>query len=124
MLTAAIIITCFLGTSLTLRVSMLTMKDKYERRLAAGRYPYPDWEDYVFAVIGMTIFWPVTLLALAAWKLAFPRGIKTRYAKEQQLQAALRKAQKDADEQDRRIKELEKEILAWTPGPYDRERKS
>jgi hypothetical protein len=72
----------------------------------------------------MTLFWPVALLGITGWKLAFPRGIKTRYDKEKKLQAALKKAKQAAEEQDKHIKDLEKQVLQWAPGPYDRSGRS
>jgi len=120
---ALIPVTWFLGTVFTLRVSMLMMKDRYQRRRAdPERYLRPDWGDYMFGIVLMTIFWPGTLLGLFGWKLAFPRGIKTRYEKEQKLQRALRKAELEAREREKRIKDLEKQVLAWTPKARDGQR--
>lgn len=111
----------FFGTTLTLRTSMLMMKNLYQRRRNdPDRYPRPDWDDYLFGIVVMTIFWPVSLFVLLACKLAFPRGVETQFDKERKLQAALRKAERDALDQERRIKELEKQVLAWTPKSYDR----
>lgn len=122
---ALIAVTWFLGTVFTLRISMLMMKDRYQRHLAdRRRYLRPDWGDYMICIVLMTIFWPGTLLALFGWKLAFPRGIKTRYEKEQKLQEELLKAHQEARTQELRIKDLERQVLAWTPGPYDRSDRS
>ena len=107
----------FFGAVLTLRISMLMMMDMYQR----GRI---SKDDASFAIFGMTLFWPVALLGITGWKLAFPRGIKTRYDKEKKLQAALKKAKQAAEEQDKHIKDLEKQVLQWAPGPYDRSGRS
>ena len=129
---ALIAVIWFLGTVLTLRISMLTMKDRYQRRRVDHKvFLRPDWDSYVIGIVFMTIFWPGTLLALFGWKLAFPRGIKTRYEKEEKLQEELLKArreareqEKQAREQEKRIKDLEKQVLQWVPGPYDRSGRS
>lgn len=110
----------FLGTALTLRLSTLMMKERYQQRRAGNRYPYPDWADYVLGIVWMTILWPGSLAVLLAWKLAFPRGVKTQFDREQELKDALRKAKEEADASDRRIAELEKQVLAWVPREYDR----
>jgi hypothetical protein len=110
-------VTWFFGAVLTLRISTLMMKDMYQR----GRV---SKDDYTFAAFAMTLFWPVALLGIIGWKMAFPRGIRTQYDKERKLQAALKKADQEAKEQEQRIKSLEKQVLAWVPGPYDRDGRS
>jgi len=118
---ALIAVIWFLGTVVTLRVSTLMMKDRYQRRrVDSFVHPRPDWGPYVIGIVWMTILWPGTLLTLLAWKLAFPRGVKTRYEREQKLEEKLLRAHLEARKQELRIKDLEKQVLAWTPRPYDR----
>jgi hypothetical protein len=107
----------FFGAVITLRISMLMMMDMYQRRRIAK-------DDASFTIFAMTLFWPIALLGIIGWKLAFPRGIKTQYDKERELQAALKKADQEAKEQEQRIRSLEKQVLAWVPGPYDRDGRS
>lgn len=109
----AVIGAWFLGAVITLRITTLKMKDKYQRRLSRGFRP--DWSDYAWGIACMTAVWPGVWLFVIGWKLAFPRGVETRYDREQKLQAALSKAERESTAREQRIKELETQVLAWTP---------
>lgn len=108
----------FAGVVLMMRIATLRLRDKYERKLAAHHtwVFQPKWSNYVWVIIPMVAFWPITVLIFSSWKLAFPRGVKTQFAKERELQAALRKAQREAESQERLINNLERQVRAWTPG--------
>ena len=74
------------GALLTLRVATLKVRDRYERALLRRpNYGRPSWSVRVLAIIPMVVLWPVLAVALGAWKLIFPRGVRTRYVREQEL---------------------------------------
>lgn len=107
----------FAGVVFMMRIATLRLRDRYERKLAAtqvGIY-MPKWSNYVWVIIPMVAFWPITVLVFGSWKLAFPRGVKTQFTKERELQAALRKAQREAEFQQRLVMDLEERVRAWTP---------
>lgn len=117
-----------MGMLVTFRIVFLAFADRYER---LGRREHivcihplrtipGTWAHYGLAIMGISLAWWPMVLALAVWKILFPSGVKTAYAKEQELQAALRKAKEEADASDRRIAELEKQVLAWVPREYNR----
>lgn len=111
------VLSYFAGVVLMMRIATLRLRDRYERKLAAKSWIFqPKWSNYVWVIIPMVAFWPITVLTFGSWKLAFPRGVKTQFTKERELQAALRKAQREAEFQQRLVMDLEKQVRAWTPG--------
>lgn len=118
----------FIGVLVTFRFVFLAFANRYER---LGRREHivcfhplrtipGTWAHYGLIIVGISLAWWPMALALGVWKILFPGGVKTAYAKEQELQDALRKAKEEADASDRRIAELEKQVLAWVPREYDR----
>lgn len=111
-----------IGALLMTRIATLRLRDKYERRMAYWRDQVrygsgrPEWYAYVWGIIPLVVFWPIVVLALASWKLIFPRGVKTQFAKERELEAALKRAREEAADRDKQIQDLEKEVRTWTPG--------
>ncbi len=98
------------GALLTLRVATLKVRDRYERALSRRLNGLrPSWSAHVWAIIPMVILWPVLAVALGAWKLIFPRGVRTRYVREQELLGA----RQGTTAPRRRIKELGQRVLTW-----------
>jgi hypothetical protein len=60
-------------------------------------------------IIFGTMFWPFLILGWGIWKLLFPRGVKSKYAREQERQKAKRKAEEEAE----RLRNLEQDVLAF-----------
>jgi hypothetical protein len=72
----------YIGAVIALRFSVLWAKEKIDRNHQGGWRP----ED-TFTIFVMVALWPIVASLLLSWRLAFPRGVQTRWAREQRAAA-------------------------------------
>lgn len=106
---------------INLRIAVLMVQDG-EDRVQAGQAQVIDticWQKGGFGVatvIAWTILAPVVSAFYIGKRLLFPRGIKSRFAKEEQARVKAEAEQKEHDLALAKLREHEALIQAWAPG--------
>jgi hypothetical protein len=103
----------FVGAALTLRVLVLKGQDLVDRHQGRGRHSAQLMVVYGPQIIFGTMFWLFLTLGWGIWKLLFPRGVKSKYAREQERQTKLKEAKRKAEEEAERLRNLEQDVLAF-----------
>lgn len=104
-----------------LRMAVLDVQDG-EDRVRAGVNTSSEvicWQKGGYgktAVIFRTIMAPLSTIFLAGKFLLFPRGIKSRFARQQEAEAKLDAEKKAHEEALRQVAEHEALVRAWAPG--------
>ena len=78
--------------------------DKLDKKYRESTYTDRKWMDSFQATL-LSIIWPLILLTMAARFILFPRGVKTRFDREQEAEEKLAKEKKKLKEAERLLKE-------------------
>jgi hypothetical protein len=103
----------FVGAALTLRGLVLNFQDRIDRRRAKGKYTMSLMLEYGPHIVVGAMFWPFLILGWGTWKLLFPRGVKSKYAREREREAKLKAAERAAEKEAERLRKMEQEVLAF-----------
>lgn len=103
----------YTGLLVTLRQYVLYVETLRERRVKSS-HRAQKWSQQREApfVAFIPWLWPLFAVAWLSWKLIFPRGVKTKQAKDVARQAALDATRK---EDERLLAEAQKLVQAWRP---------
>jgi hypothetical protein len=109
-----------------LRIAVLQVQDGVDRVAAGDKEPTDviEWKDCegAFYIFIRVLASPVLTAYAAAKFLLFPRGIKSRFAREQKAKAqaeALHRAERDRQEElEAQLQEAHALVAVWSPGEF------
>lgn len=109
-----------LNALINARVAVLKIQDN-EDRIKAGVLKRQDtdfsWDWWgVFALVAWVFVSPLVSAVWILKKIMFPRGIKSKFAREQEKRAAEKKARKAELERRHLMEDQLREVLEWAPG--------
>lgn len=101
------------------RVAVLVIQDGEDRVRAGveGKLTVVHWDSFgVIVLIGWTYLSPLITAVWLVRKVLFPRGIKSKFAKEQEARRANEAAVKAAAERELELQRTIEDMRTWIPG--------
>lgn len=104
----------YVGAVITFRRSVLYLETQRVRRNEFRRTMVSRWykEAETPALVPLIMGWPIIAVAYISWKLAFPRGVKTKAARQREREDRQRKLDEEKARQQRRDEELYRQAAA------------